>query len=194
MKTSVRERLLTAEEYALTIDPPGSVTELVRGRVVTMLPPYTSHGHRGFTVGKQLEAFVTANGLGIITGEGGYLLSRNPDTVRAPDAAFLARERIPVDGLPGDRYFEGAPDLAVEVLSPDDGMTDALKKVRNYLDAGGLRVWLLDQRRQTVTVYRADRDERTYYMGDTLTSDDAGFSIEGFALAVADVFGAASPS
>ena len=192
MASPVAEELLTAEQYALMANPPGMRTELVRGRVVTMPPAKTGHGRRGARIDRALSAFAIANDLGDTTGEGGYLLTRDPDTIRAPDAAFLSKERIPPAGIPDEDYIEGAPDLAVEVISPDDTESAVAEKVATYLAAGAQRVWEVRPRLKTVTVHRPDREPVTLGVDGTLRSEDAGFSVEGFTLAVAAVFAAAN--
>jgi Uma2 family endonuclease len=180
--------LFSAEEYARTVDPRGTKTELVRGRIVSMPPAHTKHGWRADLISKRLGAFADQNELGITTGEGGYLLSRDPDTVRGPDAAFIARERIPPGGLPDEAYFEGAPTLAVEVVSPDDRDRDVAEKIRDYMQAGADRVWEVRPRLKTVTVHRTSGETTTYRLGDVLTSEDAGFAVDGFVLPLSDIF------
>ncbi|MFN0145479.1 MAG: Uma2 family endonuclease [Dehalococcoidia bacterium] len=188
MTSPVAEKLLTAEEFALTVDPPGTRTELVRGRVVCMPPAKTGHGRRAYRIGKKLEPFIETHHLGEITGEGGYLIRRDPDTVRAPDVGFVAAARVPAGGISDDEYFEGAPDLAVEVVSPDDRDVDVAEKVRDWLMAGSQRVWEVRPRTRTVTVHRTGAPPRTLREGEALTSDDAAFAVMGFTLAVSAIF------
>ncbi len=152
-----------------------------------MAPASTIHGQRENIISFFLTAFVRQHGLGVVTGEGGYLLARDPDTVRSPDAGFIARGRIP-DGLPSSGFFEGAPDLAVEVLSPDERLSAVMQKVSEYLGAGASRFWVVDQERRAVTVHRHGGLARTYDETGTLRSDDAGFSVDGFELRVAEIF------
>ena len=181
------QQLMTAEEFASLPDPKsGEQMELVRG-VVAMAPPAsTGHGRRSFKIGEALERFISAHGLGLQTSEGGYQLGTNPDVVRAPDAAWLSAGRIPGDGLP-EGYFKGAPDLAVEVVSRNDRDTDIATKVADYLAAGSQRVWVVRPQQRTVTVHRGS-DSHTYGLRETLSSDDAGFPIDGFELRLTDIF------
>ena len=111
MPAVVAAKLLTAEEFGCIIDPPGLHTELVRGTIITTPPAKTKHGFRAGNIDFSLKTFSRAHKLGITTGEGGYVLARNPDTVRGPDSAFISAARVPAGGLPEDEYFEGAPDL-----------------------------------------------------------------------------------
>lgn len=184
----VLERLLTAEEFAETCDPPGMTTELVRGRIVTMPPAKTMHGSRGSLIDGELRAFARRHRLGLTTGEGGYVLARDPDTVRAPDAAFIESGRIPDGGVPEDAYLAGAPTLAVEVVSSSDRARDVADKVRDWLAAGASRVWEVRPKSRTVLVHRPGAGPVTRGLGDTLTSSDAGFTVDGFALPVSEIF------
>jgi Uma2 family endonuclease len=188
MTTPAAEALMTAEEFARLTDPPGVRTELIRGRVVELPPAKTDHSGIAIEIAFHLRTFVGTNRLGRVTGEGGYLLSRDPDTVRGPDAAFVAASRLPGGRLRRGQYFEGPPDLAVEVISPDDRESDVADKVSVWLDAGARRVWEVRPRTETVTIHTAGDPPRTLGAGDSLTSADAGFPVEGFALPVADIF------
>jgi Uma2 family endonuclease len=186
---STAEKLLTAEEFAALPEPEGGgQMELVRGRVVVAPPPYTGHGRRSYRIGRRLDAFVEPHQLGVVIVEGGYLLARDPDIVRAPDAAFLAADRVPAGGVPDTEYIRGAPTLAVEVVSPNDRDVDVAEKVAEYLAAGGERVWVVRPQQRTVTVHRPNGDAHTYGAVDTLTSDDAGFAVPGFSVTVAELF------
>jgi Uma2 family endonuclease len=103
----------------------------------------------------ELRNHVKAGNLGrTYAAETGFVISRNPDTVLAPDAAFVNRERVEVVGQTGG-YFPGAPDLAVEVLSPNDTHTEVTEKALAWLDAGSRLVLVADPQRRAVTV--ADR-------------------------------------
>ncbi len=188
MAIAVAERLITAEEFLLTTDPPGMVTELVRGRIICMPPAKTEHGYFSDRVSDRLKSFFVPLALGVATGEGGYVLSRNPDIVRAPDAAFLAADRVPADWPFTGRYIEGAPTLAVEIVSDSETEQDLVNKIAEYLAAGAERVWEVRPRLRTVTVHRSGAEPKTLRVGDTLTSDDAGFAVDGFALPVAEIF------
>jgi Uma2 family endonuclease len=188
MPAPVAERLLTAEEFARMTDPPGVRTELVRGLVVAMPPAKTKHGFRASELDFALKSFARAHNLGITTGEGGYVVAHDPDSVRGPDAAFISTARIPLGGLAEDEYFEGAPDLAVEVISPSESDKDVAAKIAEYIAAGAQRVWEVRPRLRTVTVHRPGAAPETLRQDDVLTSEHAGFSVAGFELSVADIF------
>jgi Uma2 family endonuclease len=182
------EKLMTVEEYMLFEDPPGMESELVRGKVVFMPPPKSHHGYFADQISFALQSFMRPRRLGVTTAEAGFLIGRNPDTVRAPDVAFLARERVPQWFPRENHYLEGAPTLAVEVISDSENEHDIAEKIGEWLTAGAERVWEVRPRLKTVTVHRADAEPVTHGAGATLTSDDAAFAVAGFALPVADIF------
>ncbi len=98
-----------------------------------------------------LDEHVRQYGLGVVLAEAGFILSRDPATVRGPDVAVVLKARVG-DQLP-IRFFPGAPDLAVEVLSPDDGPGEVAAKVADYLKAGSGAVWVIDPEGATLTVH-----------------------------------------
>jgi Uma2 family endonuclease len=120
--------------------------------------------------------------LGRLLGETGFVLARNPDTVRAPDLAFVRRGRLPERTI-GMVYIDGAPDLAVEVLSPSDSAIDMEDKVAEYLGAGGRLVWVVNPKRRTITVHAPEVPPRTLHEHETL---DGGEVLPGFTCVVRD--------
>ncbi len=159
--------------------------ELVKGEIIEMPPAGHEHGGVGMALAWRLGAFVEPNGLGqIYLAETGFILSRNPDTVRAPDIAFVSAERVRQQARRAD-FFDGAPDLAVEIVSPDDTDTEVQEKVLEYLDAGTRRVWVVRPRFKTVTVYRSSNDVRILGRQDTLDGEDV---IPGFAVPLREIF------
>ncbi|MBI2765154.1 MAG: Uma2 family endonuclease [Chloroflexi bacterium] len=181
-------KLLTADEFYALPDPPeGGKMELIRGEVVTHMPAGGPHGDTALAIGAALRAFVHAHRLGRTGVEVGFRLSRDPDTVRAPDVHFVRAERL-TDGRMPSAFFPGCPDLAVEVVSPDDTDAEMNKKLGQYLEASTPRVWIVRPEQETVTVHRPGGDAHTYASGDVLTSDDAGFAQPGFELLVSTIF------
>jgi Uma2 family endonuclease len=127
---------------------------------------------------------VKANKLGkVYAAETGFHIEHDPDTVRAPDVAFVRRDRLPPAGQRG--FFQGPPDLAVEVLSPDDSASEVLAKVQDWLAAGCELVWVVDPRTRTVSVYHSPRQAEMLGEGDRLTGGDV---LPGFDLSVAEIF------
>jgi Uma2 family endonuclease len=176
-------RLVTAEE--LWAMPNNARRELVRGEVRTMSPAGFEHGAVIVSVSVALAVHVKAHRLGVVLGAGtGFVLARNPDVVRGADVAFVQASRIPAAGLPV-KFWEGAPDLAVEVVSPGDTVDEVEEKVADYLEAGARMVWVVNPRRKTVTVHRPGAQPFVFRVGDVLEGDDV---VPGFRMGVADVF------
>jgi Uma2 family endonuclease len=119
-----------------------------------------------------------------VFGEAGYVLASEPDTVRAPDASFVSTERISGAARRGP-YVVGAPDLAVEVVSPGDSRQEVAEKVGEYLAAGARAVWVIEPRRRSVTTHLPDREPVTLGLGETL---DGGDLLPGFRLPVSEIF------
>ena len=117
-------------------------------------------------------------------GDTGFTLSRNPDTVRGPDIAFVRKERVP-DPIPST-FLEFAPDLVVEVLSPNDRPGELLAKVGDWLDAGARLVWVIDPERRVARLYRADGTEQILAETDRLLGEDV---LPGFSCTVASILG-----
>ena len=167
---------MTAEELLRT-QAPHKRTELVRGMLVVREPAGSRHGLVTMNLGAELAVFVKRTGAGgVYAAESGFKLASNPDTVRAPDIAFVTRERLPPPTTTG--YPALAPDLAVEVLSPGDRPGDVLAKVADWLSAGTRLVWVLDPQRRLARVYRHDGSETFVTAEDPLDGEDVlpGFS------------------
>ena len=149
--------LLTADDL-MRLQPPDKRTELVRGRMIVREPAGFRHGDIAMAIAARMHSFVRENKLGrVLAAETGFRLFTNPDTVRAPDVAFVRNEQIP-DPLPRG-FAPFAPDLAVEVLSPDDRPGEVLAKVADWLRAGTRLVWVVDPDRRLARVYREDGTE-----------------------------------
>ena len=114
----------------------------------------------------------------------GSSVASNPDTVRAPDIAFIGTERVLLTGVP-DKFWPGPPDLAVEVLSPDDTVYEVEEKVDEWLSAGAQAVWVVNPRKQTVVVHRLQAPVRTFTARDRLDGEDV---LPGFSCDLAKVF------
>jgi Uma2 family endonuclease len=175
---------MTANEL-LTLRDDGQRHDLVRGELRVYPPPGARHGYVGVQLFVRLQAHVTAARLGMVFFEVGFVLARDPDTVRGPDVSFLSAARIPASGIP-DGYFEGPPDLAVEVISPTDRLYDVEEKVDEYLAAGTPLVWVVNPKRRTVTVHAPGADPRVLGQPDTL---DGGDVVPGFRCEVREIVG-----
>jgi Uma2 family endonuclease len=181
---STTHTLTTADELFLMPDD-GFRYELVKGELRRMPPAGSEHGAVSINIGLVIAQFVKTHGLGVVFGaETGFKITSDPDTVRAPDLAFIRRERIPAGGLPRG-FWPGAPDLAVEVISPGDTYTEVEEKVNDWLNAGSRMVLVLNPRTRTVTVYASLTDVVRLTESDTL---DGGEVLPGFTCRVAELF------
>ena len=182
--SSAQPTLLAAEDLWKQPDD-GFRYELVKGVMRRMPPAGFEHGIRAAKIGGRLKEHVEKHKLGYVCGaETGFKISQNPDTVRAPDAAFVRQAAIDERGI-SKGYWEGAPNLAVEVISPGDTYTEVAEKVDEWLNAGCAMVWVVNPRRETVEVYRSPEDITVLRGNDILEGGDV---IEGFRCKVGDLF------
>ncbi len=177
-------KLMTADEL-LRMPDDHMRHELVRGELRTMPPAGWEHGAVAFEFARILGNHIVANKLGrAFAAETGFKIFQNPDTVRAPDAAFVSNDRIP-RGEPPRGYAAIVPDLVVEVLSPGDSRREVQEKTDDWLEAGVRVVWIADPRRRTVTEHRGGRQTRILTSNDELEADDI---LPGFRCRVGDLF------
>ena len=181
---AVEHTLMTAEEL-LRLPDDGLRHELVRGELRTMSPAGFEHGSVTARVHVALWNFVDPRGLGqVVVGEVGFRLTNDPDTVRAPDVAFVRAERLREIGRPRG-YWPGAPDLVVEVISPHDLYTEVDEKVAEWLEYGARLVLVVNPRRRTVAVHRPGQPVRILTEDDALDGEDV---VPGWLLPVRDLF------
>ena len=181
---STQTRPMTAEDL-LRFDDPGVRVELVRGELIIMSKPTGEPGAIAMEFGSRLHVHVKANGLGrAFAAETGFLLERNPDTVRGADAAFVGRERLEKIGTLRQLIPLG-PDLVVEIASPHDRPGQIAEKLGEWLAAGAQLVWWVYPERREVVEHRPGVAPRTFAEADTL---DGGDVVPGFRCRVADLF------
>jgi Uma2 family endonuclease len=187
---SVQEKLYSADDlWALSRHPEYRERrlELSEGVLIDMAPASGSHGLFTFRFGIRLGVFAETNGLGCFTAaETGFILYKNPtgrDTVRAPDIGYVRRERCA--DIPATGYVPFAPDLAVEVASPDESGEDIQDKVLDYLRYGTSVVWYFYPKSRTVNVHTPS-GTTTLGEDDTL---DGGDVLPGFNMKVSEIFG-----
>ena len=167
---SQTETLVTGEE--LLASGRSDLCELVEGRIVPMSPTGLRHGDYESNFDVALKAFVKSRRLGkVLVGEVGLYTHRNPDTVRAADVAFISHERLARQPK-GGSFLEVAPELIVEILSPDDRWSDVTQKLREYFAVGVKLVWVADPEARVVYAYRSLTDVREFSLADTLTGDE----------------------
>lgn len=175
------DRLITGDELALL--PDHALTELIDGRIVRMSPAGPEHGRVESNIAGELRAVVRSQKLGhVMTGEVGVFTRRNPDNVRGADVAFISHERYR-SRTRGRAFLDVAPELVVEVRSPDDG--DLADKAVEYLAAGVTLVLVADPDDRTITAFRRGTTPRQYGMGESV---DCSGAIPGFVLPVAAAF------
>ncbi|HVS71988.1 MAG TPA: Uma2 family endonuclease [Phycisphaerae bacterium] len=181
---TIAAKLLTADDL-WNMPGNGDGYELVMGELRPMPPSGQQHSSIGARLVIRIGAFVEKQHLGIITtADGGYILHRNPDTVRAPDVGFVTTDRLP-NGRTAQKWFPGHPDLAVEIISPTDVYGDVDEKVQEFLDAGTRLVWVVNPRHKTVTVFRNDTTITALGPGDQLSGESV---LPGFTLAISEIF------
>jgi Uma2 family endonuclease len=153
--------------------------------VVREPPASFGHGRLAAGILTRLSAFVKEHELGeVVSTETGFLLARDPDTVRAPDVAFVSRETLErVGDVRG--FFPGPPDLAIEVRSPSERPAEVHAKIADYLAAGTRLVWVVDAGPRSVVVYRALLSPRTLLGHDVLDGEEI---LPGFRLPIAELF------
>ncbi len=181
---AIQKKLMTAEELFWMPDD-GMRHELVKGELRTMPPAGAEHGVVAITVGALVHSDVRANRLGwVFAAETGFRIEHGPDTVRAPDVAFVAAGRFP-GGRPPRTFADLAPDLAIEVVSPSDRPGEVREKVLQWIEAGVRLVWVIQPSSRSVSVYRADGSVRILTSADQLDGEDV---LPGFSCAVQDLF------
>ena len=177
------ETLVTGEELLAMGDI--GPCELIEGRIVQMSPTGDAHGGYESNFDEYIKAFVKERKLGKVrVGEVGIYTHRNPDTIRAADVVFISNERYAQRTQKGG-FLDVAPELVVEIMSPDDRWNDVMQKLREYFSIGVKLVWVAHPETKTVYAYRSITDVREFGEADMLTGDDV---LPGFAVAVASLF------
>lgn len=176
------DRLMTGEELAR--HPELEPCELVNGRVVPMAPAGHLHGALESRLNAKLSAFAEETQAGrVLVGEVGIYTRRDPDTVRGADIIFISRERYARCGPSG--FLDVAPELVVEILSPEDRSGEVSRKIREYLASGVDRVWYVDPRKRRVLVHRAASEPIVLEVGDVLRDEEI---LPGFSYPLAELF------
>ena len=178
MGRTAADRLYTEEDlYGLPDD--GYRYELQVGLLIAEPLPTPRHGRVMTTISNVLAEFVRGKGVGAVyTGDTGFVLARDPDTVRGPDVSFVSQERL-ASLTDETRAFPGAPDLAIEIVSPSNSTSEIHAKVADYLAAGARLVWVVDPETKVVTTYRSLLAPVRLAPDATLDGEDVlpGFSI-----------------
>jgi Uma2 family endonuclease len=191
LRVVVQERSYTAHDlWTLSHLPEydSRRLELSEGELIEMSPASGKHGTLASKLDRRIGVFVETHQLGVVTASGtGYILSNNSngrDSVRAPDVGFLSAARVPEGGLPDEGYISVPPDLAVEVVSPNDDAEDLHLKIQQYLKAGTRLVWVFYPKSKSVAVH-TPAGAHTVEIEGAL---DGGDVLPGFSLPLRDVF------
>ena len=181
--TASTERLITGEELARM--PEIGRSELVEGRIVRMSPTGFRHGGVELKMAAVLNAFVDPLRIGrVLVGEVGIYTRRNPDTVRGADVLYISNERY-ARASKDKAFLDVAPELVVEVLSPEDRPGEVSRKLAEYFAAAVLLVWIADPATRTVRVHRPGGEPRQLTAEDSLTGEDV---LAGFEVRVSELF------
>lgn len=158
--------------------------ELVRGEILEMPPPGWEHSIRSASLIEYLRTHVRVNRLGhILSNDPGFLVARNPDSVRAPDIAFIAQEKVP-EPLPKG-WITVVPDLVVEVISPNDRWNKVQEKIAEWLRFGVRLIWVVDPESRSISVYGPDQPLQVLTEQDTLGGEEI---VPGFSVPVREIF------
>lgn len=176
--------LMTAEELGNLPDN-NLRHELINGELIEMPLPKAPHGRAVVKLGVPLAQFVWDHDLGEVYDHSGFQLTINPDTVLGPDFAFISKKRLKEMGEP-QGYWQGPPDLAVEVRSPGDRRGKVSKKISLWLGSGTKQVWIVEPKHRTITIYRSETDTTTFSGSDYLEAEDL---FPGFRLSLDRIFG-----
>ena len=180
-----RTGLMTADELLMMPNSRWGY-ELVRGKLKKYMPAGNLHGIIALKIGRIIGNFVEENNLGVVVAaETGFLISHNPDTVRAPDSAFIGKEKLAKYGIT-EKFFPDAPDLAVEVVSPNDRKKDIEDKVQDYLAAGVNLIWIIYLQKQFVVVHRQSKIVSILFETDEIEGEEV---LPNFRLPLEKLFG-----
>jgi len=180
-----RTGLMTADELLMMPNSRWGY-ELVRGKLKKYMPAGNLHGIIALKIGRIIGNFVEENNLGVVVAaETGFLISHNPDTVRAPDSAFIGKEKLAKHGIT-EKFFPDAPDLAIEVVSPNDRKKDIEDKVQDYLAADVKLIWIIYPQKQFVVVHRQSKVVSILFETDELEGEEV---LPNFRLPLEKLFG-----
>ena len=181
---TTQTQLLTADDL-LRLYSKGVRGELIRGELCETMPSSGKHGEVVVNLVIPMGSHIKSRRLGrLAASDSGVLLERDPDTVREPDIAYISAERLPLD-VEVTGYYEVAPDLVVEVVSPGDSAREVMDKALMWLSYGTRMVWAVNPESRTVDVYRPGERTVTLGVDDALDGLDV---LPGFACPVSDIF------
>lgn len=177
-------RQVTLAEYESLVEPDEWISEVSKGWLVREPRPSPYHSIVAGNIYERLNAFVRQHGLGRVFMEGGFKLSEVPLTIRGPDVAFVRRENLPTP-MPRRGFWAPGPDLAIEVLSPSNTVSEMQTKVLEYFEGGASQVWVIDPLAELATVYRSLSDIAMIKSPNSIIPGDL---LPGFELPLASLF------
>lgn len=184
MSTVVEQSITVEEFYEKAME--GFRGELVRGELKETMPTSILHGIIAGRIAGLLAVFLMQTKLGeVLTAETGFRLFVNERTVRVPDVAFLSKEKL-AEVEDFSKFYNGTPDLAVEVISPSETYDEVQGKLEDYLAAGVKMVWIVRPKQKSVTVYNSLFDFKTFQENEEL---DGGEVLPDFKCKLQDIFG-----
>jgi Uma2 family endonuclease len=185
MATATAERLMTADDLERLPDDGSALYELDHGRLIRLNLSWARHALTSTNTTFEMWRFVKEHDLGLcFPANTGFQLTTDPDTVRAPKTSFVSAKRIPKDGIPRRGYWQGAPDLAVEVPSPTNHPGEMWRRIGDLLNAGTRLIWVIDPERRTALIIHPGGETRLVGEDATLDGEDV---IPGFLLPLRDV-------
>lgn len=170
----------TAKPVEIVLDPEKSY-EIVNGQPEEKEMPGGKHGVISLNLGAELKNYSKTTKHGLACSETSFKIGRNE---RIPDVAFVIAERIPTDGMP-EGVVDFPPDLAVEIISPNDIHDKVSEKVLEYLEAGVRQVWLVSQKLRSITIFRSLTDVQVFTEDSELVSEDL---LPGFRCSLKEIF------
>jgi len=184
MAVATEKRTYTVHEFWDLCHQTDKRLDLVKGELRELAPANDEHGYIAMQLAVAVAQFVKQHQLGYtFAAETGFVLSDEPATVRAPDFAYVSRERAPEQW---SRHFARfVPDFVAEVISPTDTYGEVAQKVQDWLDAGVRVVWVVDPVAKTVAVHRAGAAVRVYGEEGTLSGEEV---LPGFECRVSEIF------
>ncbi len=183
-------KLTAKKEYSFEevfkLNHAGGHYEMVNGELVEKSGRTFPHGKLLARVGAELGRYIEATHAGEASIKATYILCREPKLLRFPDISFISKARMPVEGPPDKSYWEFVPDLAIEIISPEDEMYAVYELAAEYIERGVKEVWLIVPAGRAVIIYRSFEEQRTLTVRDKLESAEI---LPGFSMAVSELFG-----
>ena len=183
MTTAAKEKIWTDEEF-MALSGENDRYELIDGELVNMGNSGMEHGYLGSNLTIFLGGYILTHKLGVIC-DSSTAFTMKTGNKRSPDLSFVAKDRLQgIKRLP-QGFFSGAPDLVVEIISPNNTFAELHSKMIEYFANGCRLAWLIHPDEQSILVYRSPRPDRLLKITDNLDGEEV---IPGFSLPISDLF------